>query len=908
VAFKFLTSLDADDIFISYSRTDGAAYVTGLEAALSAKEFSCFTDRLGTDSDPLPPKTLFRKIRVCKTLVLLATPGAVAKPENIAREVSEFAEANGTSRIVCVSFDRDEEIASWSTRIPWYAYVEGKAREREDPKALKTGEPSPSIVDAIVAASNYMKSKDRLRRYRNRALAGLMSLLGISVIAGGFAAYQFEQAGKAMADARMQSGIAESRSLANRSQVLLRQRPGELPDALSLAVDAMKKSVATGVHTVEADTALRDNLAILPLLQSSYKYGGPGDLLNVAFSPDARHFAILSTDKMLRIYESVSQAPFKERKPVKELRCDCSAIALSSEPSYAAAVVKGGVQAFSLKDDAQSHLIKLEDNVTVNNIALSPGARYLTLSFDHGKDAERLSKLMVVEIKKGGAIKTFNDLNMLINDIEFGASGNLVIGGRYGGAQGFGRIVIWPLPLKLSGSGVEPDLTDASFESPQIISQQREVHAVAAGTDSTYFATGDGVWKRQSGGTDYRIAARLPYVRDFPSNSSVEKLAFASDGLTLILARVIDARDQNQNDYDQSVLEVWGMPPHQDVMHVFYPKEVTSVGFKPEEPFIVTMTGPPTMEKPAHVLRARTGEQVGSISLDPEPKDRKVRSVSADGRYFVYTDDSVAIVWDVWKKRKVPVLFGNILKDVEVTTVSPGGKFLALSGLDSEGKRSLVVYRAEGHSYQVWKSISQNSDELRAVAIYLSADGKRLAAHYSYAERFVRVWDVGLGYDVSPDDLKSDNAGDIVEMVLSTKGRFIALTDWDHRTQLLDLSGGQNAKLRSLLENTSIISIAFSPDERYLGLGSEDGIVHVFDTLRPDDEIATLVHTGRIKAIAFSNDSRYMATTSSDPHPSHTDENESYPMRVWLLQPADLIAEAERRLAPFRNGLPGDSP
>ena len=37
MAFNFLKSLDADDIFISYSREDGSAYLTGLDAALSAR-------------------------------------------------------------------------------------------------------------------------------------------------------------------------------------------------------------------------------------------------------------------------------------------------------------------------------------------------------------------------------------------------------------------------------------------------------------------------------------------------------------------------------------------------------------------------------------------------------------------------------------------------------------------------------------------------------------------------------------------------------------------------------------------------------------------------------------------------------------------------------------------------------
>ena len=207
MAFGFLKSLDADDIFISYSRDDGEAYLTGLDAALSNSGFSCFTDKRGTDANRLPPATLFEKIRLCKTLVLLGTPGALSSPENIMPEVQEFADANGTSRIIAVSFDRKTEssaltpIADWSN-TPWYRYVEGKSREREDPNALKTGEPSAFVVNSITRASDYMKSKDRLRRYRNRAFMGFLCLLVAGLAAGGFAVYGFKQAGNARSEAQ----------------------------------------------------------------------------------------------------------------------------------------------------------------------------------------------------------------------------------------------------------------------------------------------------------------------------------------------------------------------------------------------------------------------------------------------------------------------------------------------------------------------------------------------------------------------------------------------------------------------------------------------------------------------------------------------------------------------------------
>src|SRR5204863_8442086 len=53
--------------------------------------------------------------------------------------------------------------------------------------------------------------------------------------------------------AKEQQEIADSRSLANASQMILRQQPDELPRSISVAANALTK-----YSTVEADAALRE--------------------------------------------------------------------------------------------------------------------------------------------------------------------------------------------------------------------------------------------------------------------------------------------------------------------------------------------------------------------------------------------------------------------------------------------------------------------------------------------------------------------------------------------------------------------------------------------------------------------------------------------------------------------------
>jgi WD40 repeat protein len=104
--------------------------------------------------------------------------------------------------------------------------------------------------------------------------------------------------------------------------------------------------------------------------------------------------------------------------------------------------------------------------------------------------------------------------------------------------------------------------------------------------------------------------------------------------------------------------------------------------------------------------------------------------------------------------------------------------------------------------------------------------------------------------------------------------------------------------LKGLLDDTVVNALAFSRDGRYLGLGTEEGIVHVFETERPDDEIARLRHTERVTGVAFSDDGRRVATASG--MPNRFDTKESFPLRVWHLRPDALLAEAAWRLEDLR--------
>jgi WD40 repeat protein len=404
---RFLKSLDADDIFISYSRADGEAYLTGIDAALSKRGYSCFSDKRGTDADPFPPATLFRKIRLCKTLVLLGTPGAMAEPKHITPEIQEFATANGTSRIIAISFDRETILTDWS-KMPWHTQVQGKARERENPKALVTGEPLPSIVNNIAIASDYMKSKDRLRKYRNRALSLFASLAVISAVAAGVAWSQVRRAASETAKANVETGRAAQATLD--AQAALAQAKAARDEAQSAKIEATKQkdladlaSKDAEAKTKLADAATRQAQAAEADARKQQEKAASLGILNLAGSLRSQGPGNLVTSTLLAAESMKRTAPPEAEQFLKEsltllprhLKREFShdgesgkenlLIAFGKDGKHFATASRYSVRAWDLGGGAQPSPVMLDGKNAVRSLIISPDGRNLIATFSNGR-------------------------------------------------------------------------------------------------------------------------------------------------------------------------------------------------------------------------------------------------------------------------------------------------------------------------------------------------------------------------------------------------------------------------------------------------------------------------------------------------------------------------------------------
>ena len=115
--------LFGDDIFISYSRANGAPYAAALANQLASRRLSCRFDQWGTVPGKDVPDYILRALRRSGMLVVAATPKACESPA-VEREIREFLP---TKRLI-VPIDLCGNIFS----ARWWPLLEGLPVSRDD--------------------------------------------------------------------------------------------------------------------------------------------------------------------------------------------------------------------------------------------------------------------------------------------------------------------------------------------------------------------------------------------------------------------------------------------------------------------------------------------------------------------------------------------------------------------------------------------------------------------------------------------------------------------------------------------------------------------------------------------------------------------------------------------------------
>jgi WD40 repeat protein len=265
------------DIFLSYSREDGASYAAGLAVRLveRSRDFHCFLDQWDSPPGRRIPRRVLLALRRSTMLVIVGTKGA-ARSRAVRQEIRHFRKGNW--RIVPITFRGEVEVAVESA--PWFRAVDGLPREREDEAALTSGVPSDAVVQRIDSSYVYSRRNRRVRRTLATSGIGLFLLTLVS--------------GWAMLEASHRQRETTARRLVLDANELRAERGPSIATSVLLAVEASRRLSELGRERADAIRSLSESLALVAPSEGAVRL--PHGVADVRILPDERHVLAVTAD------------------------------------------------------------------------------------------------------------------------------------------------------------------------------------------------------------------------------------------------------------------------------------------------------------------------------------------------------------------------------------------------------------------------------------------------------------------------------------------------------------------------------------------------------------------------------------------------------------------------------------
>jgi WD40 repeat protein len=882
--------LFGDDIFISYSRADGATYAAGLANELVALGYACRFDQWGTEPNAELPRSLITAIRRSAMFVLVASSGAAAS-NNVGKEIEAY---RATGRII-IPID----IASAIGSAIWKGLVVGLAVSPETVAVLETGTPSAAVVNRIEKSFTFRRRDQRLRLIA----AATAGVVGVIALIGVFATQQTirktAEAERATRLAETQTRIAEARGLSNQAEFLASQQPAEIEAATLLATESAQR-----FESVEAQQALEHTLTLLPRKIASLSHGtADGDeITQIRFSADGKR--IVTCDGLNAIvWSALDGAEIRSvRHEVRQLRhwgdgqtTAITSAALSADGSY---VVTGGedntARIWSV-DEPDKHPTMLHHSGRVDDVAFEPL---------HGTIATASEAGVILWGRQGNKLKEMPTVEHA-RRIIFSADG------RFLAAMSKGKLIaadvyisVFELPggqevTKIVHKGKGPTgnyipAFDFSRDGKLVASGNADgwarVWAVPSGAEiwSWYAGKGIGSVRLSTNGELVAVASWGTDARVWDIQSDQERARLVHGGVVLNVEFSPDGRLVATGATDR-VVRIWDVTSGRELQRLPHTegKVVPVISFSPGGTRVVSANGdaaslwdiedtvqPRSVSAGYAVARMAISRNAASLAVIPGGYQHDVDALmwklpagdeirlphrliarmvrySPNGSLLLTTDDSpeialgeeanfTAIVWDVATGARVSSV--KHLGDILSSAFSPNGELVATGSADGK----VLVWQARDgivrktQSYLNPKTLAFSEDSLTLVV----AGGSN-------------VLHMRINTSETKDMQLPSDDGEVVDK-LSDDGAKLLLRDHNRTARVLDAVSGK--QLCAIADPGDHERLAWSSRGRYLAM-VDTGLRLTITNVATCQPVSGANLTGEvIKAIAFSPDEAYVAT------------------------------------------------
>ena len=433
--------------------------------------------------------------------------------------------------------------------------------------------------------------------------------------------------------------------------------------------------------------------------------------------------------------------------------------------------------------------------------------------------------------------------------------------------------------IQLSASRVLIAGVQNSREQNRLYDHEGSVRAVAYSPDNQYIASGSNdntikIWNAKTG----QLVRTLPV-----SDQRIYTVAFSPDG-----TQVISGGKDN-------VLRIWDMNTGEQVGQDLtgHTGSVRAVAFSPDGNQIASggddgkiyiwnkKSGRALFEKDHGglvwtVAFSQNGEMIASGSTD-----RKIRLWNADtgepigepieghqGTIFslAFSSDSTRLVsgssdrtvrlWDARTRKSIGESFKGHDNKVYAVRFSPyDSRYVISAGADRsirlwDAKRGRLIGQIlDAHDDLIW-------------SLDVSANGDQLAS--SSSDRSIRLWDIRAGLPTG-QPLISTHESSVLSMALSPDDRYLVSADESGKVKLWELGSKQQDIITLGTHAVPVYAVTVSPDNRQIMSAGVDGTLRIWDIEKKAEIKKIKGHDGSaIYSAAFSPDGKQIVSGGQD--------------------------------------------